>query len=199
MQIKMRKNSVFARLLRSPWWVSLLIGVAISLAIPALFASRFAHFGVFIALPFFGIGLLRAYRQLHETSAGDMRLTEQAIRGMSPREFSAILTSAYTETGYVVTPASGKAADLKLENDGRVTLVSCRRIKAANTGVEPLHSLVASGQTQNAARLIYLTLGELSAEAQDYAAEHGIEVLGLETLASILAKRVKAAQRKQAG
>jgi len=197
MQLKMRENSVFARLLRAPWWVSILIAGAISLAVPALFASKYAHFGVFIALPFFGIGFLRAYRQLHETSPGDMKLTEEAIRGMSPREFLAILTSAYTESGYAVTPANGKAADLKLEHGGQVTLVSCRRVKAANTAVEPLKALVASGESQAAARLIYLTLGDLSAEAHDYAGEHGVEVLGLETMASILAKRLKAAKRER--
>ena len=116
---------------------------------------------------------------------------------MSPREFLAILTSAYTESGYAVTPANGKAADLKLEHGGQVTLVSCRRVKAANTAVEPLKALVASGESQAAARLIYLTLGDLSAEAHDYAGEHGVEVLGLETMASILAKRLKAAKRER--
>ena len=196
MQLKMRENSVFARLLRSPWWISILIAAFISLAVPAIFAARFAHFGVFIALPFFGIGIYRAYRQMRETSPRDIAMTEEAIREMSPRDFLALLTEAYTDGGYAVTPSKGKAADLKLERDSRVTLVSCKRVKAASTALEPLKSLVASGETQEVARLIYLTMGDVSAEAKSYASEHRIEILGCETLAEILAKRLKAMKRK---
>ena len=64
MQFKMRENSVFASLLRSPWWVSMLIGGTIALGVAILLTPKFAHFGVVIALPFFVIGLLRAYRQM---------------------------------------------------------------------------------------------------------------------------------------
>ena len=191
MQFKMRENSIFATLLRSPWWVSMLIGGTIALAAFALFASKFAYFGVFSALPFFGIGLVRAYRQMQQPSRRVITMTEESIRGMSPREFSGILSSTYIEDGYVVTPSKAKAADLKLENNGQVTLVSCRRVKAANTGLEPLRALVAAGETQAAARLIYVTIGDLSTEARGYDSEHGIQILGLETLAGMIGRQLK--------
>lgn len=195
MQFKMRENSIFAKLLRSPWWVSMLIGGTIALAASAVFAPKFKYWGVFIALPFFVIGIVRAYRQTQQPSHQAISMTEELIRGMSPREFSSILTAAYVESGYVVTPTKGQAADLKLENNGQVTLVSCRRVKAANNGVEPLRALVGAGENQQAAQLNYITIGSLSAEARGYASEHDIQIVGLEILSSIVAKQLKSTKR----
>ena len=195
MQLKMRENSIFAKLLRSPWWVSMLIGGVIALVASALFASKYAYWGLFIALPFFVIGLVRAYRQMQQPSQRAISMTEESIRGMSPREFSGILTSAYIEYGYAVTPSKSKAADLKLENNGQVTLVSCRRVKAANSGIEPLRALVAAGENEEAAQLNYITIGNLSTEARGYASEHDIQILGLESLSAILAKQLKSTKR----
>ena len=195
MQFKMRENSIFAKLLRSPWWISILIGGTIALAAPSLFATKYAYWGVFFALPFFGIGLVRAYRQMQQPSHSAISMTEESIRGMSPREFSDILTSAYIESGYVVTPTKGQAADLKLENNGQVTLVNCRRVKAANSGIEPLRALVAAGEHHEAAQLIYTTIGSLSTEARGYASEHGVQILDLQSLSSMLAKQLDSITR----
>lgn len=191
MQFKMRENSVFAKLLRSPWWVSMLVGGIVALVAAALFAEKYAYWGIFIALPFFVIGTVRAWRQMQEPSQHTIALTEEAIRGMTPREFSGLLTAAYEADGYAVTPSKGKAADLKLENNGQITLVSCKRVKAANTGVEPLRALVAAGETQQAARLVYITLGGLSLEAFEYAAEHGIDIPGLDSLSGMIGKQLQ--------
>lgn len=195
MQFKMRENSVFAKLLRSPWWVSMLVGGTIALAASALFAEKYAYWGLFIALPFFVIGFVRAYRQMQEPSHRAISMTEESIREMSPREFTGILTSTYIEGGYVVTPSKSKAADLKLEHSGQVTLVSCRRVKAANTGVEPLRALVAAGESQESAQLNYITIGDLSTEALGYASEHDIQIVGLESLSAMLAKQLKSIKR----
>lgn len=195
MQFKMRENSVFAKLLRSPWWVSMLLGGTIALVASALFAPKFKYWGLFIALPFFVIGIVRAYRQMQQPSHRAISTTEESIRGMSPRAFSGILTSAYIEGGYVVTPSKGKAADLKLEKGDQVTLVSCRRVKAANSGIESLRALVATGESQNATQLNYITIGDLSTEARSYAAEHGIQILGLESLSSMIGKQLNSTKR----
>ncbi len=191
MLLKMRENSLFARLLRSPWWVSILIGAAISLAVPALFAPQYAQYGVVVAIPFFVIGLIRAYRQLKEPSGRDIAQTAETIRGMSPREFSATLTAAFTADGYVVTPVKGNGADLKLESDGQVTLVSCRRFKAANSGVKPLQALVSAGESQEAPQLIFVTIVDVTKEADDYAFDHKIEIPSLESLTKLVGAQLK--------
>ena len=46
MQFKMRENSVFAKLLRSPWWVSMLVGGIVALVAAALFAEKYAYWGI---------------------------------------------------------------------------------------------------------------------------------------------------------
>jgi restriction system protein len=191
MQFKMRENSVFAKLLRSPWWVSMLVGGIVALVAAALFAEKYAYWGIFIALPFFVIGTVRAWRQMQEPSQRTLAMTDDAIRSMSPREFTDLLTSAYIADGYAVTPSKGRSADLKLEHNGRITLVSCKRVKAANTGVEPLRALVAAGESQDAAQLVYFTLGGLSLEALEYAAEQNIDIPSLESLSGMLGKHLK--------
>jgi len=67
MALRMSENSLFAVLLRSPWWYSVLIGfflIAISLLIVG---GKYLVLGIFASLPFFGIAGFAGYRQLYTT------------------------------------------------------------------------------------------------------------------------------------
>ena len=52
MQLKIAPNSLFAVLLRSPWWISMLLVLAFGLASAALLPKAYVPFGVMGALPF---------------------------------------------------------------------------------------------------------------------------------------------------
>jgi restriction system protein len=190
MAFQMKENSLFAMLLRNPWWYSILIG-AVLVLISAVIGERFIVFGVFAAVPFVGIGTFRAYRQSQLPSAGKIERTDETVRAMAAREFVAMLSSAYEEEGYRVAPFKGKAADLQIEKSGRVFLVNCKRIKAANSSVEPLRALVAAGDSSEAAGLILIILGDLSSDAYDFAAANNIDIRGVHELALLLGRRLK--------
>ncbi|MGP1629059.1 MAG: restriction endonuclease, partial [Giesbergeria sp.] len=63
MKLKLADNSLFAILLRSPWWVSFLVAGATTLAVAVLAPERFRWLGAFGALPIYGVGCVAAWRQ----------------------------------------------------------------------------------------------------------------------------------------
>ena len=69
MKFKMHERSLFASLLRLPWWVSLVIGVAIALLSRLTLKGDFLIFGVTMSLPFAVIAAIGLRRQLQLPSA----------------------------------------------------------------------------------------------------------------------------------
>ncbi len=190
MQLKMRENSLFAVLLRSPWWYSFLIASAIILGAFALLRPAHAIYSIAIGGPFFGIAVFRAFKQMVSPGARDFARVETAVRGMNTRQFVDVLSRAYANAGYDVTPFKGKAADLQIEQTGRVTLVSCKRVKAASNGVQPLQELASAGERIEAAYLTFITFGEVSADARDFARDNGITIVGLDELTTLAGKHI---------
>ena len=149
-----------------------------------------AIYGMAMAIPFFGLAVIAFYRQMGQPGAQKTAATIEWIRTARARELMRALTAAYSEAGYQTTPYKGNAADLQLERDGRVTLVSCKRAKAATTGIEPLRALATVGQQKEASALALVTLGELTSEARAFADENGIEILDGEPLTALIGRHV---------
>lgn len=184
----MHKNSLFAILLRSPWWLSFIIAgglfAALRLLVPALYAF-------FFALPFIIIGCYAAWNQLRAPSAAKVGARVAALRAMDWAEFSGALEEGFRGQGYTATRLSGEAADFQLEKAGRVSLVSCKRWKAAHAGTEPLRRLKAAAQQREAHECIYVVAGELSPKAVAFAAEAGVRLLHGAELAQLVNVRKK--------
>ena len=186
--MKMHENSMFAVLLRSPWWVSFAVA-AITIALSRLVLSRFEFhesYSVFISLPFLIIGCVAAWRQLRAPSAERIAATLEASRALSWDAFSAALESAYQRDGYSVIRLNVAGADLELSKAGRVSLVAGKRWKVARTGVEPLRELDALRQSRDAHECIYVAAGEITENARAFAAEKKIRLLQDAELANLL-------------
>ncbi|MDZ5687878.1 restriction endonuclease, partial [Achromobacter xylosoxidans] len=63
----MSQNSIFAVLLRSPWWMSAGVALLLSVGGFAALPLEYAAMGVFAAVPFAVIAIIAAYRQLRGT------------------------------------------------------------------------------------------------------------------------------------
>ena len=63
MKWKMAEKSMFAILLRSPWWVSIAIVVAFVLVARAMLPERYVVFGAMGGFPFLVVGLIAAVKQ----------------------------------------------------------------------------------------------------------------------------------------
>lgn len=174
MKWRMHENSLFAVLLRSPWWVSLLLTLAIFAVLRLVIPWGYAAFG---SLPIFIISLVAAWRQLRAPSAGKIAAALEVLRSMHWEEFSNLLEEGFRRDGYAVERLGAAQADFELTKAGRKSLVACKRWKAARTGVEPLRELQAAGEARGAGECLYVLAGDLSEQARGFAAQNRIRLV----------------------
>lgn len=188
MKFKMSPNSLFAILLRSPWWVSFALVGAFSLAAAALLPRDYVLVGLLGTFPFFAVGCVSAWRQWRAPSAARMAAAHAQIQSLPWRGFADALEATWRTSGHGVERlADGAAADFVLTKGGQVQLASARRWKAANHGVEALRELHAAMQARGAQAALYLVAqGGLSDNARLFARDHGITVVQGDALALLL-------------
>ncbi|MFT3957150.1 MAG: restriction endonuclease [Piscinibacter sp.] len=176
MKFQMAPNSLFAILLRSPWWISLAIAAAIGVVMAALLPEGWRVAGAVSGFPFLVIGVMAFVRQWDKPSAAQVERTQAALSAMAWAPFATLLEQAFQRDGYSVQRRQHDACDFELERQGRRMLVSARRWKSARTGLESLRALQAAREAAGAADALYIGLGELSENAVPYAAQQRITV-----------------------
>ena len=182
----MAKNSLFAILLRSPWWVSAGIALLLGLLSFALLPEQYRVVGALSGLPFAVVGAIAARRQWHLPSAARVAQTQQALATMAWPAFAALLEQAFRRDGYSVQRGKTAGVDFELERQGRRMLVSARRWKSAHTGLEVLRTLQAAREASDAPDALVIGLGALSDNARPFAVEHRIAVWQATELAHAL-------------
>jgi len=183
----MAKNSLFAILLRSPWWISLLIAAALVVVAFAALPPAYAPFPVFAAIPFLVIAAVAAWKQRGKPSQARVEDTAQALQALPWPAFADLLEAALRRDGCEVRRLNGNAADFEIARAGSGrALMTARRWKAAHTGVEPLQRLEAARADAGARESIYVALGAPSAAAREYATRHNIRFMDAEALTRLL-------------
>ena len=177
MKFKMAPNSLFAILMRNPWWISLLIVIVFSLLCLALLPKNMVIFGIMGTFPFFITGIVAFKRQWGVPSPAKQQAELDRLSALSWRDFSAELEAKFVKQGFEVTRLNSGVADFKLEKSGHITLVSAKRYKAATHGIEALQALVAQQEAQAADKAMYVCLSPVTAQAGKFAKEKGV-VLG---------------------
>lgn len=182
------KNSLFAVLLRSPWWISFAIAGGVY-ALAQLFLPT--AYALFVPLPFFGIGCIAAWRQFQAPSAAQVSATLEAVRAMSWPDFARVAEAAFRREGYSVSRPAAGVADFELIKAGRISLVSGKRWKVARAGVEPLRDLQAAKEAAGAQEGLFLAAGEVTENARAFAKQNQIRVLEGAELARLLRESVR--------
>lgn len=185
MKWKMAENSLFAVLLRSPWWISAAVAVGVGGLAYALLPNDYRVAGAAGSLPFAVIAVMAAVRQLRAPSAGRIDRTLEHVRALSWNEFAAALEAAWQRDGYRVTRGQG-VVDFELAKDGRIALVSAKRWKAARTGVDPLRELAKALDARDTGEAVWVTAGELTEQARAFGAERRMRILAGADLARLL-------------
>lgn len=186
MKLKMSERSLFATLLRAPWWVSFVVMAVVALLAGALLPEAYKIPGMLGAFPFLVIGLMAAWRQRHALSPQQIdSLTEQARR-MSWSDFSRVMTQALRRQGFEVTAVNQGVTDWRIEKHGRGVVVSAKRWKAATVGAEHLRALLDSRERLQATSCSCMTLGDYSPAALALAQEQGIQLLGPSDIAQLM-------------
>jgi restriction system protein len=181
----MSENSLFAILLRSPWWISFAIAAALALLGRALLPVQYAYYAWSIALPLAVVGAMAAWKQWQLPGEKQIAATVSAVSAMPWREFSTLIEKAYQRDGFAVTRLNG-AADFRLVKAGRTTIVCGKRWKAASHGLEPLRASYSSRKAMEAQEAIYVAVGRLSENAVRFADDHRIVLMQGAELAALL-------------
>ena len=184
---RMAEKSLFAVLLRSPWWVSLLIAALLALVAAAFLPEAYRVAGALSTMPFVVIGVIAAARQWRLPSTAQIARTLAATSAMSWPQFAALLEQAFQRDGYTVQRGgTASGFDFELERNGRTMLVAARRWKSARTGLEILRALQAARRAREAPDALLISLGDLTDNARPFAAEHRIAVWQSAELAQAL-------------
>ncbi|AUA58090.1 Restriction endonuclease [Achromobacter spanius] len=186
MKLKMAKNSIFAVLLRSPWWMSAGVAVLLSAGGFAALPLEYAAMGVFAAVPFAVIAIMAAYKQLRAPSETRVQAVAEATAAMSWADFANTVEAGFKRDGCEVERLQTPGADFALSKDGHVAIVSAKRWKAARVGVEPLRELQAVREKRGAREAIYIALGDVSDNAWKYAKAQGVSLMTAPELAKLL-------------
>jgi len=186
MKWRMAENSLFAVLLRSPWWLSLGIGAVLGTAGYALLPEAYRIAGAGAGLPFLAIACIAAWKALQRPSAKRVERTIADVKAMSWPEFADAIEAAYRREGHDVKRVDSGPADFEVSKAGRTAVVGARRWKVARTGVEPLRALHAAGEAREAHECIHIAIGEVTPAAREFAARHRTRVLGGPDLAQLL-------------
>lgn len=185
MKLTMAPNSLFAILLRSPWWVSMGIALAFVAMAHVLLPQDYRLLGAMGGIPFAGIASIALWRQLRRPSASQVEAITQAAARMNWPDFRTALEQGFARAGFAVSRLD-QGADLLLTRDGRSTLVAAQRWKAARHGEEALQALQAAARARGASGCIYVTLGSFSANAERFARANQIELMQGDALARLI-------------
>jgi len=198
MKLKMHQNSIFAILMRAPWWVSGGIAAALFAAAQAILPTEYAVYAFFVSLPFSVIAAYVLWKQLRAPSEAKVAGKLEALRALPAQAFSAALEEAFRRDGYTVKRIARNGADLELAKAGRVTLVGCRRWKVARTGIEPLRELDAARLAHEAHEAIYFAAGEVTDTARAFATDRKIRLVDAAGLAQLVPRIDSGAGKAQA-
>jgi restriction system protein len=188
MKFKMSDKSLFAILLRSPWWYSFLIAALLTLLARVFLPEAYVAVGMLSAFPFAIIGIMAAWRQRDKPSPESISLALSTLEKMSWKEFSSLMAQAFAQQGFNVVRLDSNSADLQLEKFGKTTLVSCKRWKAATLGVEVLKDLKALQTSQDATYAACISLSLPTGVALKFAKDNAIQLICQDDLAAFCLK-----------
>ncbi len=148
------------------------------------------------ALPFLAIAAYAGWRQMRTPSAERSADALAGLRALSWPAFAARIEEAFRREGYTLAAHSGNGADYALRKNGRVALAGCRRWKVAQTGIEPLRELLQAKQAAHADECIYVSAGELSPNAREFASQNAIRLFSAAELVAFLGRSSGAKKRR---
>ena len=177
MKLKMNKNSLFAILLRSPWWVSTSLAVFIFTIAVVLVPQDFRLFGMLMSAPCWIIAAIASWKHFRAPNPVYIEHRLQVFRSMPAQEFSNAVEQALVRDGFAVTKLNRPEADFSITTEERGGLVACKRWKVPTTGIEPLRELYQAAAETEREECIYVTTGVFTPNAMQFAVDKKIRLL----------------------
>ena len=190
MKWKMSDRALFAVLLRSPWWISIVLAAALALIAAALLPDAYKSVGALSSFPFVVVGVIAAWRQRGNLSPNQAEAIQSQLTAMNWRAFSQLLQEAYAQEGYAVNAVTNSLTDLRLTRQGQTTLVCAKRWKATAWGQETLLALVAEREALDATHLVCVSLQDIPPGLKNFAQQHSVTWLSGPSLWALVRHRL---------
>lgn len=189
-----REEKLSDVLLKAPWWVSVVLAVAVFIGLrwvaPALlahnkigqgFALPFAAAAPWIALFFLMLAAGSAILAAKKRKLVDGQTNLESLRSISWKEFEWMVAEAYRRMGYTVDHSLGGGADggidVVLRKDAETVIVQCKQWKVFSVGAPVIREIFGLLAHHQASRAIVITSGKFTADAQAFAAGKPIELV----------------------
>lgn len=178
MSVKKSNDSIFAILMRSPWWAAAGIATVIAVIAWAVAPAKYGIYASMASLPFWVVAAMAAFRQMRLPSETHVQARIQAIRALSWKDFSAAIEQALQNDGFVVSQLKdGAGADYLLSGTVHTGVVGCKRWKAATIGVDQLRELIKAREKHEANECLYVATGTFTQAALEFAVVNKIRLL----------------------
>lgn len=167
---------------------------ALGAAATASLFRTLAMFGQFL-LPFAcGIAALVSFvnatkqKKLYDNTAS--RPGVSALNDMSWQEFEMLVSEHYRRKGFQVAREGGNGpdggVDLVLRQKSETYLVQCKQWKAYKVGVQPVREFYGVMTARGAAGGYFVTSGEYTADAKEFARGRNLELIDGKTLRAMI-------------
>jgi restriction system protein len=189
-----RNESVGEILLKSPWWVSVVLGVlafaGLRWGVHAWFGDNkmaqpivtvASNYAPFVALIFGVLASLSFWFGKRRQTLVDQQTSLESLRGVPWKDFEFLVAEAYRRQGFAVDFSLGKGADggvdLVLRKSGRTSLVQCKQWKVFSVGAPVIREMFGLMTAERADEAIIVTSGKFTAEAESFAQGKPIQLV----------------------
>jgi len=175
-----------------PWWLGVVLAAAayvvLKWVLPAIagssallkpVAATGQSFAAVVALLFLlhaGWSCVLAYRRRR---ALDLEMSLATLRALPRERFEHFVTTAFRNEGYAVTRSASRdrGIDLVLARGAEKLLVHCRHWRSARMGAGTLRELYAHLNAERATGCVFVTTGDFSNEAFEFAAGKPVRLI----------------------
>lgn len=168
-----------------PWWLTLAAGLGIWVwrrsHPPVLHGASpqdlkpviTAFFLMIVQFACFGASLLSAIATIKRKHTFASAKDIESIRAMSWREFETLIAETYRRQGFTVEETGGGGADggidLILRGKGQKAIVQCKQWRTYRVGVKVVREMYGVMTHEKADRVVIVSSGTYTKEAQDFA------------------------------
>lgn len=181
------QDSLLHLLLRSPWWVSLVLAALCyaalrygppQLTFDSILVKSFANALPSLAwMPAAALTLVAFGSAMQAWSRGELFANQTSladIKRLSWQDFERFVGEFYRRQGYRVQESGGGGSDggvdLVLKKNGETIYVQCKRWRNRRVGIKPTKELFATVVAENAAKGVLMTTAGFTRDAETFAA-----------------------------
>ncbi len=180
-----RKSSLADDLVLLPWWVSVVLAVAVYVILPAVLPAPMVKGGIaaIIAMALLAIAVISALRAWSNRRILEGQTGLDSLRGLPWKRFEDLLGEAYRRQGFKVEETLGGGADGGVDlvlRHGEITVVQCKRWKG-KLGVE-MRELYGVLHDRRASAAKLVATARFTPDAIAFAKGKPIELVDAESL-----------------